>query len=100
MCIKKAEVLTAAEKNSGTAASGKFISTNMSDMPEFPEQFHRALVYYAISKGYEMNPELIKLNEVFNTKYKEYKDRAHKYVGNKRVYGSKQVKSNRMWGIM
>lgn len=100
MCIKKAEVVTQAEKDSGTAASGKFNSSQMSDMPEFPEQFHRALVYYAISKGYELKPDLIKLSEVFGSKYKEYKDKAHKYVGNKRFYGSKQVKSNRTWGIM
>jgi len=99
-CIKKAEVLTEAEKTSGIAASGKFHKGEMSDMPEFPSQFHRGLVYYAIAKGYEIKPDLIKLNEVFGAKYKEYKDKAHKYVGNKRFYGPKQVKAGRPWGIM
>jgi len=99
-CIKKSEVFTEAEKNAGTSPSGKFIAGGMTDMPEFPSQFHRALVYYAVSKGYENKPELMKLNEVFNAKYNEYKEKAHRYVGNKRFYGPKQVKTGRTWGIM
>jgi len=96
-CIKKAEVLDRA--GGETAPSGKFISTNMDDEPEFPTQFHRALVYYVISKLYESNPELFKLSQVFDAKYKEYKDRAHRFVGNKRFYGPKQVKTSRGWSI-
>ncbi|MBC8225742.1 MAG: hypothetical protein H8E74_01205 [Gammaproteobacteria bacterium] len=99
-CIKKAEVLTESEKLAGTAASGKFTSTGMDDVPEFPSQFHRALVYYVISKGYENNPELIKLSEVFEAKYRNKKDEAHRYVGGNRFYGAKQVKTNPGWGIM
>ena len=92
--------MTQAEKTNGTAASGKFIATNMSDMPEFPEQFHRALVYYAISRGYEKSPEMMKLTDVFEAKYRAYKDQAHRYVNNKRFYGPKQVKTNRVFGIL
>jgi len=99
-CIKKAEVFTATEKALGTAPSGKFLSSNMDDMPEIPEQFHRALVYYVIAKGYETSPELMKLTEVFDAKYREYKDKAHKFVNNKRYYGPRQLKSNRVWGVM
>jgi len=99
-CIKKAEVFTIEEEVLGTAPSGKFHDGEMNDQPEFPKQFHRALVYYVIAKGYEANPQLMKLSEVFETKYREYKDKACKFVNNKRFYGPKQLKSNRVWGVM
>ena len=43
-CIKRADVRTVAEANAGTSPSGLFVSTEMDDEPEFPRQFHRALV--------------------------------------------------------
>ena len=32
--------------------------------------------------------------------FNKRKEKAHRYVGNKRFYGPKQVKTGRAWGIM
>ena len=90
-CIKKAEVLD--RVGGETVPSGQFVKTNMDDEPEFPRQFHRALVYYVIARGYELKPELMKMSQIFDQKYIEQKDKAHRYVGNKRYYGPKQQKT-------
>jgi hypothetical protein len=52
-----------------------------------------------LAKGYEGKPELMKMSDIMHSKYENYKDKAHRYVGNKRYYGPKQAKTSRTWSI-
>ena len=61
-------------------ASGS--GTDMTESPNIPAEFHDALANYAIAKGYELKPELVKMagyfRSLFNDDVREGKRYANK----------------------
>ena len=102
--IKKAEVLTSAEKSSGTDASGKFTIRNMIDEPEFDEQHHEAILMYVLWKGYEkkssVNPDMLKVAQYWRQRYQECVRMALRSVSNNKYRGPRQMKYNKTHGIL
>ena len=96
---KRSEVL---DSSSEFEASGKFITSSLDDEPEFPEQFHEALVYNVIAKGYEMIPskESFTAAGYWQSKYYEVMKKAKAFADNNQVYGSRKVMVNPTIGIM
>lgn len=58
----------AVKKDENFVATGTGIT--MSESPAIPEEFHEALADYAISKGYEFNPQTIPMAQYFDSKWK------------------------------
>ena len=56
--------------------------TDMTESPNIPAEFHDALANYAIAKGYELKPELVKMagyfRSLFNDDVREGKRYANK----------------------
>ena len=56
--------------------------TDMTESPNIPAEFHEALANYAIAKGYELKPELIRqagyFRSLFNDDIREAKKYANK----------------------
>ena len=96
---KIAEVL---DKSSEFESSGQFITSSLDDEPEFPEQFHEALVYNAIAKGYEMIPskESFTAAAYWYAKYFEFLKKGKAFADNNQVYGSRKVMVNPTIGII
>mgnify|MGYP001285934414 CR=1 FL=1 len=70
----------AVKKDEDFVASGTGII--LSESPSIPAEFHEALANYAIAKGYELKPELIKMagyfRSLFNDDVREGKRYANK----------------------
>ena len=68
------------DENFIAADSGTGIG--MDESPAIPEEFHDALTYYAIAKGYEMNPQTIQAavywRELWGVQLSEAKSYANK----------------------
>ena len=96
---KRAEVL---DKSSEFESSGQFITSSLDDEPEFPEQFHEALVNNAIAKGYEMIPskESFTAAAYWYAKYFEFLKKAKAFADNNQVYGQRKVMVNPTIGIL
>ena len=96
---KRAEVL---DKSSEFESSGQFITSSLDDEPEFPEQFHEALVNNAIAKGYEMIPskESFTAAAYWYAKYFEFLKKGKAFADNNQVYGSRKVMVNPTIGII
>jgi len=88
-----------AEIKNGT---GKFTDTGLTEEPEFPEQYHEAMIAYVIWKGYEKmpNPEMIKLAQYWRGRYEEIVYNARAFANENRVYGPKQLKYDVLSGIL
>ena len=99
--VKRSEVL---DKTAPAEfeASGKFITSSLGDEPEFPEQFHEALVYNVIAKGYEMIPsrESFTAAGYWLGKYFEIIKKAKAFADNNQVYGARKVTVNATTGIL
>ena len=52
----------------------------MDESPAIPEEFHDALTYYAIAKGYEMNPQTIQAGIYWKELWKEQISEAKRYA--------------------
>ena len=99
-CSKKSEVL---DKDAGaTNSSGKFNTSSLDDEPEFPEQFHEALVFYAIARGYELMPSktALQMAQYFGVKYFETVKKAKAFADGGQVYGIKKVVVDGTLGII
>jgi len=99
-CSKKAEVL---DRDGGaTNSSGKFTTSGLDDEPEYPEQFHEALVHYAIARGYELMPSKQALNmaQYFNIRYFEVVKKAKAFSDGGQVYGIKKAIVDGTMGII
>ena len=100
MAIKKAEVI---DKSANELESdGKFVTSNLNDEPEFPGQFHDALVSYAIAKGYERVPskDALQLAAYHQGQYMIKVKKAKAYADNNQVYGPRKVSVNPTTGII
>ena len=95
---KKAEVLNRANE---FESSGKFITTSLDDEPEFPEQFHEALVNNVIAKGYEMIPskDSYQAATYWFAKYFEAVKKGKAFADGNQVYGIRRVTVNPTIGI-
>ena len=74
--------------------------TSLIDVPEFPARFHEALVYYAISRGYERSAEGIESGQYFKAEYLKEVGEAIKYKNNRRYSGPRTVSINKKTGIL
>ena len=54
--------------------------TDMTESPNIPAEFHEALANYAIAKGYELKPELIRQAGYFRSLFNEDVREAKKYA--------------------
>jgi len=59
-------------------ASGSGIT--LTEQPSIPAEFHEALANYAIAKGYELKPELIKMAGYFRSLFNDDIREAKKYA--------------------
>ena len=99
--VKRSEVL---DKTAPAEfeASGKFITSSLGDEPEFPEQFHEALVYNVIAKGYEMIPskESFTAAAYWYAKYFEIVKKSKAFADNNQVYGQRKITVHPTVGII
>lgn len=54
-----------------SADSGAVGETGLNNSPNIPTEFHESIVYKAIQKAYEMNPETIQVASYWDNKFRE-----------------------------
>ena len=65
--------------------------TAVTETPEIPEQFHRALVAQVIQHGHEKNPEGLKVAQYWEVKFLKYVRDGLKYSQKDKVGGFKKI---------
>ena len=63
-------------------ASGSGI--NMTESPDIPEEFHDALTYFAIARGYELNPQTLPAARYWRALWKEQISEGKSYANKNR----------------
>ena len=63
----------------------------LEDEPEFPEQFHEALVDKVIQHGYEKTPETLKVAQYWEVKYSQKVREGLAYASKGRIGGFKKI---------
>ena len=63
----------------------------ITESPEIPEEFHEAIVDYAIMKGYEMSPEGLQSAVYFKQNFKEQVAEGKKYATKNRRPASSTI---------
>ena len=63
-------------------ASGSGI--NMTESPDIPEEFHDALTYFAIARGYELNPQTLPASSYWRALWKEQISEGKSYANKNR----------------
>jgi hypothetical protein len=71
--------------------SGQFESTGPSETPEFPVQFHEALVFFTIMRGYERDARTIPLAEYWMRRYIDVCKDGKRWADSNNVYGFKKI---------
>jgi len=65
--------------STGDATPTNLTGIGITESPSIPEEFHEAIVDYAIMKGYEMSPEGLASAQYFKTNFKEQVMEGKKY---------------------
>ena len=76
------------------------LMTALTEVPEIPSEFHKALVYYAIARGHEKTADGLRVSQVFDGKYEMAVRKGVNYMGNERYYGIRTVSTNKNQGIL
>ena len=76
------------------------LMTLLTETPEIPSQFHKALVYYAIARGHEKTAEGLQVAQAFDGKYEMIVRKGIGYMGGERYYGPRSVGINKSQGIL
>lgn len=76
------------------------LMTALTEVPEIPSQFHKALVYYAIARGHEKTADGLQVSQVFDAKYEMAVRKGVSYMGNERYYGIRTQVVNKNQGIV
>ena len=74
--------------------------TELTHEPEFPTEFHEALVMYAIFKGYERSADGLENAQYFKAEYLKKVLEGQRYTGIGRYGGPSQVTVNKKLGIL
>jgi len=80
----------AVKRDEDFVASGTGIA--LAESPAIPTEFHDALAYYAISKGYETNPNGLQQATYFRTLWREELNEAKKYANKQRDGSTYHIK--------
>tara|TARA_R100000458_G_C8241621_1_gene220527 strand:- start:350 stop:835 length:486 start_codon:yes stop_codon:yes gene_type:complete len=74
--------------------------TTLAQQPEMSSQFHKALAYYIIARGYEKSEEGLKMAQLFDAKYEMMVRKGISFAGGERYYGARNVIINKTNGIL
>lgn len=78
---------------------GQFVASSQTDSPEFPVQFHEAIVLYAVMRAYEVDPETIKVADYWMQRYQDGIRDGKRWADENNVYGFKKVTQHRVFRI-